>query len=354
MDEQTLTSRSHVSTQEDFEKTPIGTYVRFVLIFEQSRPRGYAEDVITDYESLLEDLDVMLAQRDYLTILPGTFMQNIEADYAEKDACHELSCMNDGICVDLANDFVCRCKMEFYGKKCQHMKYHTPDPLEVPVIAVTSNQARLKWIRPPEDPSIGATIEQIRMWNGDGVDTSFAADETEVILKVAPETEYTFHFQTVYANGLRSRIKTVTIRAAPVLDELIVTGTTDSTVTLNFTTNPLITSYNIFQVEKNAKGQDVFGELLWSGDVPPASIYNLESDKFYKLAMLGYVQDGTTDTVNVKARTALSPPTLDWERLKVGWTSALIAWNPVKTFSNLLWIFGDWFLVVKLPIIRTY
>ena len=330
MDEQTLGSRSHVSSQEDFKKTKIGTYVRFVLIFEKSRPRGYAEDVVNDYEALLDDLDVMLAQKNYLTILPGTFIKNIEADYAEKNGCLELSCMNDGICVDLANDFVCRCKMEFYGKKCQHMKYHTPDPLEVPVIAVTSNQARLKWIRPPEDPSIGATIEHIRMWNGEGVDTTFEADETEVILKVAPEEQYSFNFQIVYANGLRSRIKTVYVKAAPVLNELVVTETTDSTVTLNFTTNAMITSYNIFQTEKNEKGQDVFGELLWSGVSPPATIYNLESDKFYKLAMLGYVQDGTTDTLNVKARTALSPPTLDWERLKVGWTSALIAWNPVK------------------------
>ena len=147
MDEQTLESRSHVATQEDFEKTPIGTYVRFVLIFEKSMPRGYAEDIVTDYESLLEELDTMLAQRPYLTVLPGTFLKTIDADYAEKNGCQELSCMNDGICVDLANDFVCRCKMEFYGKKCQHMKYHTPEPLEVPVIAVTSNQARLKWIR---------------------------------------------------------------------------------------------------------------------------------------------------------------------------------------------------------------
>ena len=184
--------------------------------------------------------------------------------------------------------------------------------------------------RPPEDPSIGATIERIRMWNGDGVDTDFSADESEVILKVAPETEYTFNFQIVYANGLRSRIKTVYVTAAPLLNDFNVIGTTDSTITLNFTTNARVQTYNIFQTEKNEKGQDVFGELLWSGVEPPATIYNLESDRFYKLSMLGYVEDGTTDTLSVKARTALAPPTLDWERLKVGWTSALIAWNPVK------------------------
>ena len=223
-------------------------------------------------------------------MLPGTFAMHVQSDYAENEACKEFSCMNDGVCVDLASDFVCRCKMEFYGKKCQHMKYHTPDPLEVPVIAVTSNQARLKWLRPPEDPSIGATIERIRMWNKD-VETDFTGDDNEVILKVLPETEYNFNFQIIYANGLRSRIKVVHFKAAPVMTQFEVTGSTDSTLSLNFTTHPMIESYNIFQMSKNEKGADVFGDLLWSGSDPPATIFNLESDMFYKLSLLGYVRD---------------------------------------------------------------
>ena len=51
-------------------------------------------------------------------------------------------------------------------------------------------------------------------------------------------------------------------------------------------------TYNIFLTEKNDKGQDVFGELLWQGRAPPATIYNLDSDTVYKLSMLGYVKSG--------------------------------------------------------------
>jgi hypothetical protein len=55
--------------------------------------------------------------------------------------------------------------MEHYGKRCQHTRYHTPPKLEIPVTAVTPYDVKIKWIRPPEDPSIGALIENIRMWN---------------------------------------------------------------------------------------------------------------------------------------------------------------------------------------------
>ena len=326
-DEETLVSRSSLTSHSDNES---GTYARFILAFEVKIPRGYNKELKEEYELMMDELPNVLRANEYLDILPGTFITKIETGYMEETFCTKTSCMNDGICIGLATDYICRCKMEFYGKRCQHTKYHTPGALEVPVVAVSSRQVRLRWIRPPEDPSIGATIEKIHIWGMD-IDAEYGSSINEAIITVEPETSYKLHTQIVYRNGLRSLIKSISFVTSPILDTFNVVDVTDTSVTVGFSEHPSIISYNIFETEVDPKtSKPKLGSLLWSGSAGPATIYSLEPNTFYKLSLLGYVDGGTTDLIQVTAETALTSPTLDWKRLKVGWTSAIIAWNAVR------------------------
>ena len=118
-DESTMSARSTILTPEDEEELQdTGSYVRFILIFETIRPRGYNKEVEEEYTALLnEKLSKKLMKNDFLAVLPGTLLTRVVSSYAEHEGCKEFSCVNDGYCVDLGSDFVCRCKMEFYGKR---------------------------------------------------------------------------------------------------------------------------------------------------------------------------------------------------------------------------------------------
>lgn len=121
--------------------------------------------------------------------------------------CLSDSCLNDGVCFDLAGDFICRCNMEYYGKRCQHTKYHTPPKLEIPLVSVSTQTIRIKWVQPDEDPSIGTVLESILMTKKcpkEEIVEFISPDLSEIRVDVEPSTNYTFKFQVIYKNGLRS------------------------------------------------------------------------------------------------------------------------------------------------------
>ena len=91
-----------------------------------------------------------------------------------------------------------------------------------------TDEVRIKWLRPPEDPAIGAIIENIRMWNDEiGVNKLIQPNITEITFKVNPDSEYSFNFQTIYENGLRSLIQVIEFKSAPEILEPTIFKRTD-------------------------------------------------------------------------------------------------------------------------------
>ena len=122
-DESQLKSRSSASTESTF-----GAYVRFIMIFHDSQPRGKDEKMENKFKNMLNGVEDVWRKKKVLDSLPGTVNYQITSRFEDHNGCQvdeygTNACLNSGICVDLAGDFTCRCKMENYGKRCQHTKF---------------------------------------------------------------------------------------------------------------------------------------------------------------------------------------------------------------------------------------
>ena len=66
------------------------------------------------------------------------------------------------------------------------------------------------------------------MWNDEiGVNKLIQPNITEITFKVNPDSEYSFNFQTIYENGLRSLIQVIEFKSAPEILEPTVFKRTD-------------------------------------------------------------------------------------------------------------------------------
>ena len=93
--------------------------------------------------------------------------------------------------------------------------------------------------------------------------------------------------------------------------------------------NEQITQYQIYQVNKGEEGENRLAEVVWHGLEVPAVIYGLEPDTRYKFALVGFIENGETNTQEFQIKTRLETPQINWENSKVGWTSAVLEWSRV-------------------------
>jgi len=137
------------------------------------------------------------------------------------------------------------------------------------------------------------------------------------------------------------------VRSAPKIDPPTITDRTDTTTNVTWTLDPEISEYQIYRINKDDSGKSRLDEVVWHGITDTAAITDLTPYTDYTFTLIGYIENGVTNTQEFNVHTRLQAPTIHFGQTKTGMKSAVVTWNPVPRNRAKIFIIGK----TKIPIL---
>ena len=197
------------------------------------------------------------------------------------------------------------------------------------MIHVNSHSVRVKWTRPEEDSSIGTVLDKVLIKNGDERH-EIPEDQLEFTLDASSGQKYSLELVAIFENGLQSLPKVINVTTAPEIAAPTVRDRGFDSASIQWRTHPDITEYQIYRIDKTERGKSRLQEVLWHGVDQVAEISGLEPNTEYTLALIGYVENGVTNTEEVSFHTRLQSPEFNTRETKIGIKNILLSWNSIK------------------------
>ena len=197
------------------------------------------------------------------------------------------------------------------------------------MIHVNSHSVRVKWTRPEEDSSIGTVLDKVLVKTGDERHEIPEA-QLEFTLDAYAGQKYLLELVAIFENGLQSLPKVINVTTAPEIATPTVRDRGFDSAALQWRTHPDINEYQIYRIDKTERGKSRLQEVLWHGVDEVAEIDGLEPNTEYTLALIGYVENGVTNTEEVSFHTRLQTPEFNRRATKIGIKNILLSWNSIK------------------------